>query len=301
MPSCAGRSPAQAQQNTEGRVPASAAGVAARAGAQPRWELPRFIVMKPFIEPHSTVRRIWGDPDLVLLIFAGSAAEFALNKAVDWLFFTNRLPQDPLGRLFSTVRYAQRIVFANEPDAQETLVRIRAVHEAVEQARGERIPDWAYRDVLYMLVDYSQRAYELMYGRMHDRQELELYAGFVRVGQGLGIADLPRAAAQWRIERAAHLARDLVYSEYTKRLYDRYQHQLGPWRYRLLLELQAVLVPQRVRELLGLKPRPAWVLPLVAGYAWAARLGWQAPVQRVLIPRAFWSRIDSLKPAVALR
>ena len=84
--------------------------------------------MRPFIAYHSVVRRIWGDPDVVLLIFAGAAAEFALNRAVDWLFFTSRLPKDPIGRLFSTVHYAQRIVFANERDALETLEKISAIH-----------------------------------------------------------------------------------------------------------------------------------------------------------------------------
>ncbi|MDQ3244245.1 MAG: DUF2236 domain-containing protein, partial [Gemmatimonadota bacterium] len=44
---------------------------------------------------------------MVLLVFAGSAAEFALNRAVDWLFFTGELPRDPIGRLFSTAAYSQ--------------------------------------------------------------------------------------------------------------------------------------------------------------------------------------------------
>jgi hypothetical protein len=63
---------------------------------------------------------------LILLIFAGSAAEFALNRAVDWLFFTGKIPNDPIGRLFSTVRYAQEIVFVDEDTAQRTLGRINA-------------------------------------------------------------------------------------------------------------------------------------------------------------------------------
>jgi hypothetical protein len=70
------------------------------------------------------VRRIWGDGDMVLLIFAGSAAEFALNRAVDWLFFTGKLPRDPIGRLFSTATYAQQIVFADVSTASRTLDRI---------------------------------------------------------------------------------------------------------------------------------------------------------------------------------
>ena len=38
--------------------------------------------MPDFVDHRSIVRTIWGNPDLVLLIFAGSAAEFALNRAV---------------------------------------------------------------------------------------------------------------------------------------------------------------------------------------------------------------------------
>ncbi|MBL7757576.1 MAG: DUF2236 domain-containing protein, partial [Chitinophagaceae bacterium] len=70
--------------------------------------------MKPYVAEDSVVRSIWGKSDTILFVFAGAAAEFALNKAVDWLYFTGRLPADPLGRLFSTVMYARRIVFANE-------------------------------------------------------------------------------------------------------------------------------------------------------------------------------------------
>ena len=95
---------------------------------------------------------------MVLLVFAGSAAEFALNRAVDWLFFTGKLPGDPIGRLFVTASYAQQIVFADVSTASRALDRIRAAHQAVEHQRGQRIPDWAHRDVLYMLIDYSERA-----------------------------------------------------------------------------------------------------------------------------------------------
>src|SRR4051812_33768927 len=99
---------------------------------------------------------------MVLLVFAGSAAEFALNRAVDWLFFTGKLPADPVGRLFATASYSQHIVFADDETAERTLSGIRAAHAAVERQRGEKTPDWAHRDVLYMLIDYSERAHELL-------------------------------------------------------------------------------------------------------------------------------------------
>jgi hypothetical protein len=57
--------------------------------------------MRPFVAPGSIVRSIWGDADTILFVFAGSAAEFALNRAVDWLFYTGKLPGNPLGRLCS--------------------------------------------------------------------------------------------------------------------------------------------------------------------------------------------------------
>ncbi len=76
--------------------------------------------MNYFVEKNSIVRQIWGKSDTVLFIFAGAAAEFALNKAVDWLYFTGRLPTDPLGRLFSTVSYARKIIFAENEQALKT-------------------------------------------------------------------------------------------------------------------------------------------------------------------------------------
>jgi hypothetical protein len=118
--------------------------------------------MKFFVEKDSIVRKIWGKSDTVLFIFAGAAAEFALNKAVDWLYFTGKLPADPIGRLFSTVRYARGIVFASMDEANKTIDSIRKIHTAVEQNRGFLIPDWAYRDVLFMLTHYSIASYELL-------------------------------------------------------------------------------------------------------------------------------------------
>ena len=84
--------------------------------------------MEYFVQKSSIVREIWGKSDTVLFIFAGAAAEFALNKAVDWLYFTGRLPTDPLGRLFSTVTYARKIIFAeNRPHLKRLTPFIRSI------------------------------------------------------------------------------------------------------------------------------------------------------------------------------
>lgn len=247
-----------------------------------------------FVDRRSTMTDIWGDPDQVLLIFAGSSAEFALNRAVDWLFYTNKLPQDPIGRLFSTVRYAQEIVFASEVQAREALEAISTAHAAVERRRGQRIPEWAYRDVLYMLIDYSARAHRLLRGPLSSAQEQSLYSGFLQVGHGLHIPELPKTFAEWQQDRQTHLKRDLVYSRYTERLMGRYRAQLGPLRYRMLLEIQALLAPVRVRELLQLKPKPLLVRPCLRAYSAITTTSLRTAALRTLIPHTYWTELDQL-------
>lgn len=249
--------------------------------------------MTDFVARHSVVRRIWGDADRVLLIFGGSAAEFALNRAVHWLFFTGKLPADPIGRLFATAAYAQDIVFADESTASAALARIRAAHEAVERERGQRIPDWAHRDVLYMLIAYSERAHELLGSPMSAAERDDLYDVFHRVGAGLGIPGLPATYAEWRVDREQHLYADLVHSDGTSALYARYREHLGWWRYRLLRWIQAAMVPPRVRELLRLKGG-AWLRPLLPLYPVLARAGLRPLIQRLLVPAAHLAAVRGL-------
>jgi len=230
---------------------------------------------------------------MVLLIFAGCAAEFALNRAVDWLFFTGKLPSDPIRRLFNTASYAQRIVFADELTASRTLDGIRAAHQAVERQRGQPIPDWAHRDVLYMLIDYSERAHEVLARALSADEQGELYDVFYRVGTGLRIPGLPPSYAQWRTDRECHLRRDLIHSHGTAALYTQYRNHLGPWRYRLLLWTQAILVPERVRGLLLLKPAE-WLRPLLRVYPILVRAGFRSIIQRLLMPSRYLPAVRGL-------
>src|ERR1700760_2221114 len=101
-----------------------------------------------FVDQDSVVRKIWGKADTILFIFAGSSAEFALNKSVDWLYFTGRLPADPLGRLFSTVDYSRQIIFSEQTKAYQAIDMITSIHKGVETKRGATIPDEAYLEVL---------------------------------------------------------------------------------------------------------------------------------------------------------
>ncbi|MFZ6010229.1 MAG: oxygenase MpaB family protein [Bacteroidota bacterium] len=209
--------------------------------------------MEYFVDKHSVVRQIWGKSDTILFIFAGASAEFALNKAVDWLYFTGRLPVDPLGRLFSTVSYARAIVFSEKHSALRAIDAMTKIHADVEAKRGVNIPDWAYRDVLFMLIDYSIRSFEVLERDLSRVERNEVFEVFSRVGSRMGVKGLPETFEEWEKMRHGHLCQNLQRSGYTDDLFAQYRKHLGSIRYKILREAQTVVVPRRVRKLLGLR------------------------------------------------
>ncbi len=206
--------------------------------------------MKYFVDEKSIVREIWKNTDAVLLIFAGSAAEFALNKAVDWLYFTGKIPTNPLERLFSTVEFAQKIVFSEEELALATIDKINQIHQGLEKSRGQTIPDWAYRDVLYMLIDYSIRSFELLERKLETSEKEEIFDVFSRLGIRMDLKELPTNYNDWLIDRTIHLENNLQKGEFTIHLFEQYKKHLGNSRYLILLEIQKILVPKMVYKML---------------------------------------------------
>jgi uncharacterized protein (DUF2236 family) len=184
---------------------------------------------------------------------------------VDWLYFTGKLPADPLGRLFSTVAYAQQIVFAGEERALAAIDGITAIHKEVETRRGTSIPPEAYLDVLFMLIGYSISSFELLERRLEPEEKAEVFDVFARVGRRMGLGGIPPDLASWLRMRQQYLRENLAYSSYTQDLYQRYRKSLGRVRYFLLLQAQVLLVPGRVRRLLDL-PSIHWLYSVVQVY-----------------------------------
>src|ERR1700748_3189173 len=150
-----------------------------------------------FVNTNSIVRKIWGKADTILFIFAGASAEFALNKSVDWLYFTGKLPSDPLGRLFSTVSYSRQILFSEYDAALRSIDQITTIHKGVEANRDAQIPDSAYLDVLYLLIDYSIRSYELLERPLTETEKEDVFEVFYRVGKRMALKNLPTNYADW--------------------------------------------------------------------------------------------------------
>jgi uncharacterized protein (DUF2236 family) len=205
-------------------------------------------------EAPEVAKRIWGSPEAIILIFAGSSAEFAVNKAVDWLFFTNALPDQPIERFFETVRFAQAMVFGDRETRTRAIREVNRAHRGVERARGDNIPQWAHRDVLYMLIDYGERAHHLLFGPMTPEERQEFFTESIQIGRELGIRDLPQSYEDYRRQRVEHLRANTAHSEHTDLLYKSYRKHLGPLRMGALLKLQSNLVPREVRQHLGLRP-----------------------------------------------
>ncbi len=247
----------------------------------------------PFVHKKSIVREIWGKADTILFIFGGAAAEFALNKAVDWLYFTGKLPSDPLGRLFSTVVYARQIIFSEEEQALEAIDRITAIHQSVEQSRGSRIPDWAYRDVLYMLIHYSVSAFELLERKLDPAEQEEVFDVFLRVGQRMQLEGLPGTYEEWVKAREQHLHENLQRSALTTDLFRQYRKHLGLFRYLILLEGQKLVTPPHVRHLLRM-PDTSSLRPFVALYKQSRKIRADKLLKQLLLPPAYAAQIMGL-------
>src|ERR687886_796007 len=153
----------------------------------------------------AVTRRIWGSPDAVLLFFAGGAAEFAALKAVDWLFFTNALPQAPVERFFETVHFAQRVFCTDPRTAATTIAAMNRIHRQVETRRGMAIPAWAYRDVLFMVLHYGELAHTVVYGPLSDTDRLAYFEAVMTLGHAMRLPDLPATYAAYQRQRHQQL------------------------------------------------------------------------------------------------
>jgi hypothetical protein len=141
-----------------------------------------------------------------------------------------------------------------------------------------------------MLIDYSERAYQLLYRPLSAPQQNDLYTVFRRIGDELHIPELPATYAEWRLDRRRHLGRDLAYSGHTTLLFRQYRRHLGFWRYNLLRQVQALLAPDEVCRLLDLSPNK--LLPsLIRTYGIVERCNLQSVIHGMLIPPRYWAEV----------
>jgi uncharacterized protein (DUF2236 family) len=207
-------------------------------------------------------RRIWGDPENVLLIYAGAAAEFALNPENHWLFYTGKLPSDPWRRFQDTLRYQQRLFFMPVESVPQVARHIREMHDQVEAKRsGEegavRISDRAFTQVFSMLIEYGIRGQEYLERRSMERAERAQYFNDIRsIAQLMGVGDFPQDYDHYLTERAQMVERELRVNAFTYGLLRAYRKHFGALGHWVLLQFLALFLEPVLARRLGLHSHP---------------------------------------------
>ena len=89
-------------------------------------------------------------------------------------------------------RITPDIIFDDYDAALVAIDRITGIHASIEAIRKQQIPDWAYRDVLFMLIHYSIAAYELLERKLSLAEKHEVFDVFYRVGERMLLKGLPK-------------------------------------------------------------------------------------------------------------
>lgn len=204
-------------------------------------------------------RTIWSDPENVVLIYAGSAAEFALNPENHWLFYTGKLPADPLRRFEQTLRYQRRLFFLPEDAVPALARRIKEFHKDVEKERSReqgssKISDEAYLQVFSMLVEYGIRGYEYLHRVKLTEDEKETYFNDIRsIALMMDIGDFPTDYDDYRARRERIVFSELQCNVFTRELMDAYRKSLSRVCYWTLLQFQARFIHPTLAGRLDLK------------------------------------------------
>jgi hypothetical protein len=109
----------------------------------------------------------------------------------------------------------------------------------------------------------------------------------------MGIPSLPVNYSDWLVSREYHLQNDLAKGEYTTDLYRQYRKHLGVTRFRLLLDVQKMILPPLAKELLGMTGAQ-WLRPAVPVYKLLKRIRCDKLVKHLLLPPKYKAQVFAL-------
>jgi hypothetical protein len=208
-------------------------------------------------------REIWKSAENTALIFAGSAADFALNPENHWLFYTMALPNNPQERFIQTIQHTKRMQTYSGQKVINYAHKIRDIHTKIEASRSQKagheqkISNNAFREVGDMIIDYAIRGWEYInHKKMSLQQKEQWYQDSKYVFQNMHIQDLPETFVEWEQSRQKSIYERFTVNEFTPKLYDAYRKDLGAFRYWILIKFQAEFVHPLIKEKLNLKSNP---------------------------------------------
>jgi uncharacterized protein (DUF2236 family) len=219
-------------------------------------------------------RTIWGDAENIVLIYAGAAAEFALNPENHWLFYTGKLPTDPLRRFETTLRYQRNLFFMPQEAIPALAKRIKAIHTDVEEKRSRegaeiKISDQAYLQVFSMLIEYGILGYEYLHRLKLTQREKETYFEDIRsIALMMEIRDFPADYGRYLTQRDRMVVKELQCNIFTNQLMAAYRKSLPTVCYWALLQFQARFIHPTLARRLDLKTNRVfgwvyWLYPRV--------------------------------------
>ena len=112
----------------------------------------------------------------------------------------------------------------------------------------------------------------------------------------MGIKELPPNYISWLPIREEHMKNDLEKGKYTVDLYKQYRKHLGVLRYKILLEGQILVLPEKVRILLGFR-KFSLLTPVVFLYNIARALKFDGFLKTLLMPVKYREDIRKLDRA----
>jgi hypothetical protein len=238
-------------------------------------------------------RALWTDVDHILLVYVGSAAEFALVEENHWLFYTNKLPSAPLDRLVSTLMWNRKVMQVPEEEALALARTIRGFHDLVEKERSHeeggkpKISNQAFRAVGAMLIDYALLAEDYLSRKPLPDSDREIYyQDQRRFFEAMGITGWEPTLEAYEAARREEEDALLKPNAHTRNLFAAYRQDLGWCRYQLLICFMGHFLPESIREKLQLKRHiwftPAYRLyPFLHGTVFARVMRWFLLPQRV--------------------
>lgn len=210
-------------------------------------------------------RALWSDLDHILLVYVGSAAEFALVEDNHWLFYTNKLPSAPLNRLLSTFVWNRKVMMTSAQDAPVLARTIRSFHDQVEAERAReegghpRISNQGFKAVGSMLIEYALVAEAYLEQREVSPEEKEAYyqdqRGFF---EAMGIEDWEENYEKFARRRQEEMPENLKRNRHTDDLFESYKRDIGGLRYWILRQFMARFVPDHVAAEIGLRKFPGF-------------------------------------------
>ncbi len=121
----------------------------------------------------------------------------------------------------------------------------------------------------------------------------EVFDVFYRMATRMNLGGLPQHFKEWELMRNEHLETNLYKSDFTIDLFKQYKKHLGPFRYHLLLQSQALVMPPSVKRLLQFG-KFTWLPIVLPPYKLIKMLKMDWVLKSLILPKKYFPQIKAL-------